>query len=223
MLRRLHTAARFLAARSPRSHGADLCPRSARRQAHSTSHAAVYLVLEEDNGQRVLMSRRWRTGFADGAWSLVAGHIHRGETVAAAAVREAREEVGIELREADLRVALVMHRPSIETNREYFDVYARASVWGGEPRNAEPDKCSSLAWHAPLDPPVDTLPFVRDALRVLFSGPTAGLPRTSQNAVAAEVRTPASRLASSSLATESAFEAVPCQWLEYGWHSTGAE
>ena len=45
----------------------------------------------------VLLSRRYQTGWHDGEYSVPAGHVEAGETVTQAALREAREEVGLEL------------------------------------------------------------------------------------------------------------------------------
>jgi len=72
-----------------------------------------------------------------------AGHLDGGETVTQAAIREAREEIGIELSPEDVAVAGTMHRKS-RTERA--------------PSNCEPDKCDDLLW-APLGTlPANTCP-----------------------------------------------------------------
>lgn len=56
---------------------------------------AVAVVVEQ--GGRVLLGRRVNTP-GRGRWSLPAGYVDRGEVVEAAAAREAREEIGVEVR-----------------------------------------------------------------------------------------------------------------------------
>jgi 8-oxo-dGTP pyrophosphatase MutT (NUDIX family) len=55
------------------------------------------------NNNRLLLGRRCNTGFADGLYSLPAGHLELGESVLSAAVREAREELGITIDLVDVR------------------------------------------------------------------------------------------------------------------------
>ncbi len=64
---------------------------------------AVYLVPIESD--RVLLARRKNTGYADGMYSLVAGHVESGETLTVAMIREAREEAGISIEASELTLA----------------------------------------------------------------------------------------------------------------------
>ena len=126
--------------------------------------AAVHLFLLD--GERVLLSLRHNTGYADGQWSVVAGHLDGDETVFAAMGREAREEAGITIAPDDLAVVGIMHRRAEEPGgRERLDFFLTASRWTGTIANLEPGKCAALAWH-PLDElPVTMVPYVRRALR----------------------------------------------------------
>ena len=120
---------------------------------------AVHLFFVD--GDRVLLLRRANTGYEDGSYSVVAGHLDGGEEVIAAAVREAREEVGVALDPADLQVIGVMHRRS---NDERIDFFVEAPRWSGTIVNAEPDKCDELRWAAFDGLPANVIPYVRCAL-----------------------------------------------------------
>lgn len=126
---------------------------------HPGIPTGVHVLLERDG--RVLLMRRAGTGFFDGLYSLPGGHVEEGESLRATAVREMREELGIELAESALAVVGVVHRRS-DTNR--IDFFLRASVWQGEPVIAETDRCDDLRWCAPDALPEATVPYIRDAL-----------------------------------------------------------
>src|SRR5947209_14739200 len=102
---------------------------------------AVHLFLLRDDA--ILLLRRFNTGYADGNYSVIAGHLDGGEEVIAAAVREAREEAGIRIAAADVTVVGVMHRLS---DTERIDFFVAATRWEGEIANREPEKCDDLAW-----------------------------------------------------------------------------
>lgn len=107
------------------------------------------------------MIRRFNTGFADGQYSVPAGHLDGGETVIAAAVREGQEEVGVQLEADCLHFSHVMHRMDGE---ERVDFFVTVSQWNDEPINAEPDKCDDIRWVKVDELPENTVPYIRRAL-----------------------------------------------------------
>ncbi|RVT53729.1 NUDIX hydrolase [Rubrivivax albus] len=125
----------------------------------------VHLLLVD--GGRVLLLQRFNTGYADGQYSVVAGHADGGETLRAAMCREATEEAGLALRPDDLDLAHVIHRRS---DGERLSVFFRARHWQGEPVNREPHKCSHLGWF-PLDAlPQPMVPYVQHGMAQALAG-----------------------------------------------------
>ena len=122
--------------------------------------ATVHIFLT-NNEDEILLLRRFNTGYEDGKYSVVAGHIDGNEEVKAAAIREAKEEAGIEIQPSDIEVVGVMHRKGTD---ERVDFFLAASRWNGSIVNVEPDKCDDLSWHSILDLPVNMVAYVRQAL-----------------------------------------------------------
>ena len=127
--------------------------------------SAVHLFLLR--GQQVLLLRRRNTGYEDGNYSVPAGHLDGGEQVIQAAIREVREEVGIEITPEDLDVVGIMHRKAED---ERIDFFVAARRWDGEPRNCEPDKCDQLRWVDIDKLPANVIPYVRRALETISWG-----------------------------------------------------
>jgi 8-oxo-dGTP diphosphatase len=113
---------------------------------------------------QILLSRRFHTGYADGKYSVPAGHLDGGETVMDAAAREAEEEVGVEIEPSDMTFSTVMHRMEGDTEDERVDFFVHVHQWQGEPFNAEPDKCDDLRWVDIHHLPGNMVPYVRRAL-----------------------------------------------------------
>ncbi|MCY3771907.1 MAG: NUDIX domain-containing protein [Gemmatimonadetes bacterium] len=87
----------------------------------------VRVFLKNDRDE-ILMLRRTNTGYEDGNYSVIAGHLDGHEEVIEAAVREAKEEAGIEIRSIDIEVVGVMHR---KENDERISFFLAASRWCG--------------------------------------------------------------------------------------------
>jgi 8-oxo-dGTP diphosphatase len=126
---------------------------------------AVHLFFLRDD--RVLLLRRLNTGWGDGSYSVPAGHVDAGETVTEAAVREAREEIGVSLRPQDVRVVHVMNRKSDD---ERIDFFLLVESWTGEIVNQEPDKCDDLRWFPMSTLPGNLIPYVREGLENFRNG-----------------------------------------------------
>lgn len=123
-------------------------------------YAAAYLVLIKDG--KILLLRRYNTGYQDWNYSLVAGHLDGGETIKNCIIREAIEEAGITIKSEDLTVVHTIHKNL--PDREYFDIYLRAKKWSGNIINAEPNKCDELKWYPMDNLPDNMIPDVKFAL-----------------------------------------------------------
>jgi mutator protein MutT len=125
----------------------------------------VHLLFFRDN--EILLSRRFKTGYRDGEYSLPAGHVDGGETVRAAAVREAHEEIGVRLVVDDVLFSGVMHRCE---GSERVDFFVHVRNWQGEPVNQEPHQCDDLRWVDLESLPKNMVPYVRRAIQNHIQG-----------------------------------------------------
>jgi len=121
---------------------------------------ASYLVLIKNN--KILLQRRFNTGYEDGKYSIVAGHVDKGETFTEAIIREVKEETGIILQAEDLSVVHVMNR-NIQNN-ERIDIFFIAEKWTGNIENKEPNKCDDLSWFDLNDIPNNVIPYIKEAI-----------------------------------------------------------
>ena len=67
----------------------------------------------------------------------------------------------------DMTFSTVMHRMEEE---ERVDFFVHVHHWQNEPFNAEPEKCDDLRWVDIDQLPVNTVPYVRQALRNHLAG-----------------------------------------------------
>jgi len=113
-------------------------------------------------GDEILLSLRKNTGYHDGDYSLPAGHIEEGEYALEAAIREAKEEAGVDIAPQDLKMAHMMYRICADHVRA--DYFFEVTKWEGEIHNPEPDKCDALDWLKLSELPANTTPYIKAAL-----------------------------------------------------------
>ena len=97
----------------------------------------------EINGENeVLLSLRKNTGYGDGKYELPGGHVEEGEDLKQAMVREAKEELLINIKENDLKIIHILHHYT----GDRVNFILTTDVYEGIPSIGEPDKCEKLEW-----------------------------------------------------------------------------
>lgn len=97
---------------------------------HFKCLSAVFpIIMRTKNGKRqVLLLRRKNTGYMDGMWDFAgSGHVEEIETAMQAAARECKEELGITVKQSDIRFAHLSHRVGLNGARTYLILKLRRS------------------------------------------------------------------------------------------------
>jgi mutator protein MutT len=126
---------------------------------------ACLIFIKDD---KVLLSRRFNTGWNDGQYDLPSGHIEAGETVREAGAREAKEEVAVTILPTDLKLVHMMHRHGEKADR--IECFLRVEKWDGEPFNNEPDKCDDVQWFPLNGLPSNMIAKAKQALEQSLAG-----------------------------------------------------
>ena len=134
---------------------------------------ASYVIFEK--GGHILLLKRENTGYFDGFYSLPAGHLDGNETAKEAAVREVKEEVGLNIKPKDLVLVHTSHRKSpIPVDHERIDLFFKIAKWNGEPSNNEPHKHAEIKWFPLSGLPKKMVPEVKQAITKAYKGEIYG-------------------------------------------------
>jgi len=104
----------------------------------------------------------------DGYYSLPAGHVDENESALEAAIREAKEEIGIDLKKESLRHAITMHNNFLD--KIYMNLFFEVLSYDGEISNKEPHKCEEIQFFAPSSLPGQMVPYVKQAIMAFGNG-----------------------------------------------------
>lgn len=127
---------------------------------------AAYLVIK--NGNNLLLSLREGTGYMDGYYGLVSGHVEEGEPAKYACIREAMEEASIQLKMNEIKPAHIMHRITPQT--EYMDLFFIVENYEGKVENMEPNKCGGLKYFDIHNLPENTIDYIKVAINNSLNG-----------------------------------------------------
>lgn len=111
--------------------------------------SAVHMIIM--NNDKLLIQKRKGTKLWPGYYALPAGHIDVGENQYEALIREAKEELGIEINPKDIiNSYVVLRRNYFEIDGKklepYIDYYFEISKYQSVPSIVEQDKCDELIW-----------------------------------------------------------------------------
>ncbi|MDR2077955.1 MAG: NUDIX domain-containing protein [Rickettsiales bacterium] len=130
-------------------------------------NVAVYAIIVRDG--KILLSLRQGSGFFDGEYSFVSGHLESEETLAEAMIREAREEANINITKMRIGTVLFRFRPDKNYNN-YLDCFFIIDEFEGEINNNEPTKCAELKFYPLENMPENTIDYVKFSLKNALSG-----------------------------------------------------
>lgn len=102
----------------------------------------LMLTREKEGKKEVLLSLRKNTGYRDGEYELPGGHVDQGEDLMHAMVREAKEELLIDIKEEDLKIVHILHH----YKGDRINFILTTDTYEGTPSIGEPDKCEKLEW-----------------------------------------------------------------------------
>ena len=118
--------------------------------------SAIHMIIVKDD--KILLQKRKGSKLWPGYYALPAGHIDEGENQYDALVREAQEELGIEIDPKDIINSYVVLRRNYfkidgKQLEPYIDYYFEIHNYKGDAKIMEEDKCDGLIWSS-----IDDLP-----------------------------------------------------------------
>ena len=125
----------------------------------------VFLLLQKEG--KIYLQLRKNCSF-EGMYGAIGGHLDGGETIANAIIREAKEEVGIDVKEDDLKLATICH--SNAGHKEYLQFFFMCNHWEGIVENKEPDKCEKIELYDVANLPSNIIPYIKTAVEKISSG-----------------------------------------------------
>lgn len=108
-----------------------------------TDRASVGVGVIIHKEDKILLQKR--TGFhGAGTWSCPGGHIDFGETLEATAIRETKEEVGIDI--TNIRFKAITNDIFLQDHKHYITVWVEADYASGTPSVHSVDELTDVGW-----------------------------------------------------------------------------
>ncbi|MFF5488734.1 NUDIX domain-containing protein [Streptomyces virginiae] len=129
----------------------------------------VHLHLEDEHGRVLLGLRHPDVTYAGNEWHFLAGRCEQ-ESAVTCLVREAREEAGLVIDPADVKLVHVVHVVDTPGGQPLMQMVFQADRWEGIPELREPDKCLAWQWWERANLPERLVPYTRAAIDGITAG-----------------------------------------------------
>lgn len=126
------------------------------------------LVLKKNN--QILLLQRKNTGYGDGKYNLISGHVEFGENFTNAIIREAKEEANVTLSHDQVKVIYIQNKMADDHTHQRVHTYFLATEWEWEIKNMEAHNCDDLSWFAIDHLPENISPCVKAAIEHIQQG-----------------------------------------------------
>lgn len=104
----------------------------------------VNLIIKQEDKILLFFRNDGFFSYGGGWWVIPAGHIEHGETAVEAVIREAKEELDIDILPEDIEFVHIMSNLASKT--EGFDFFFVVKKYSGTLRNCEGDKCVEMRY-----------------------------------------------------------------------------
>lgn len=115
---------------------------------------------------KILLIKRQNTGYFDGYWGFPAWRLDNLEHFKDWMIREAQEEIWIDLKQNELNEPIIIHR--LFEDHQVISMYFVCQKWDHKPKNNEPEKCEKIEWFELNNLPQNCMPSIITALSCLW-------------------------------------------------------
>ena len=122
------------------------------------------ILINEDN--KILLQKRCNTGYMDGMYAIVSGHLEKNESMLSGIIREVKEEIGVELSSDKVEFVCIIRRGD---NDDYINSYFKCDNFAGDVKNMELDKCTELKWFNINELPDNIIPNDKRAIKNMIN------------------------------------------------------
>lgn len=122
------------------------------------------ILINEDN--KILLQKRCNTGYMDGMYAIVSGHLEKNESMLSGIIREVKEEIGVELSSDKVEFVCIIRRGD---NDDYINSYFKCDNFAGDVKNMEIDKCTELKWFNINELPDNIIPNDKRAIKNMIN------------------------------------------------------
>lgn len=98
------------------------------------------------NNQHQLLLGLRKSPHGQGTWCPPGGHMEFGESNEQAAIREAKEETGLDIDSASIKLGGITNDYFQESDKHYITLHLITHKYNGTPQIMEPDKCAQWRW-----------------------------------------------------------------------------